>query len=59
MDRRLGFVISGIGIMFVLLPLGKLFQTPDFVTVVGGFVFLIVGIFFAIESIAKHIAPKK
>ena len=59
MERRLGFVIGGVGIMFVLLPLAKVLQTPDFVTVVGGFVFLLLGIFFAIESVAKHIASKK
>ncbi len=53
MARRLGFVVSLCGMAFVLLPLSRLMERPDFVISTIGFTITILGIFFALESLAK------
>lgn len=53
MHRRLGFVVSLCGMAFVLLPLSRLMERPDFVTATLGFALVIIGVFFALESVAK------
>ena len=53
MHRRMGFIVSICGMAFVMTPLGKLLSPPDFVTAVIGFAFVLVGVFFAIESVAR------
>lgn len=53
MHRRIGFIVSICGMVFVMLPLGGVLGKADFVTAVIGFAFVIIGIFFAIESLAR------
>lgn len=58
MHRRIGFVISACGMAFVLLPLARVLPAPDFVVCTIGMGFIIVGVFVAIESLAKRIDQK-
>lgn len=53
MHRRIGFVLSLCGIAFTAMSLTTVLRQPDFVVCVVGFGFTIVGIFFAIESVAR------
>ena len=53
MHRRIGFIVSVCGMVFVLLPLITVLEREDFVVCAIGFAFLVIGIFFAIETIAK------
>lgn len=53
MHRRIGFIVSICGMVFVMLPLGGVLGKADFVTAAIGFAFVIIGIFFAIESLAR------
>ena len=53
MHRRLGFVVSLCGMTFVMLPLANVLHQTDFVTCTVGFAFVVIGVFFAIESVAK------
>ena len=54
MHRRIGFIVSMCGMAFVLMPLATTLPQPDFVVCSVGFGFVIVGIFFAIESVARQ-----
>ena len=58
MHRWLGFIVSACGMAFVLVPLGTILQKPDFVICSVGFAFVIVGVFFAIESVARQKVKK-
>ncbi len=53
MHRRIGFVVSICGMAFVMTPLSKVLDQPDFVTAVIGFAFVLIGVFFAIETLAR------
>lgn len=53
MHKRLGFVVSLCGMVFVLLPLAPLLRQPDFVVCTIGFAFVILGIFFALGTGAR------
>ena len=52
--RRLGFVISVCGMAFALMPLSTVLDTPDFAVATVGLALLVLGIFVAIESVAKR-----
>ena len=54
MHRRFGFVVSLCGVVFVMLPLSTVFRQPEVVTAAVGFMLIIVGTFFAVESVARH-----
>ncbi len=54
MHRRLGFVVSLIGMVFVVLPFATLLDQADFVMMTIGMAFVVVGAFFAIESVARQ-----
>ena len=53
MHRRFGFVVSICGMVFVLLPLSTVLRQPDFVMCTIGVGFIVIGTFFAIESVAR------
>lgn len=53
MHRRIGFVLSLCGIAFTSMAMTTVLRQPDFVVFVVGLGFTIVGIFFAIESVAR------
>ena len=53
MQRRVGFIVSAIGMGFLLLPLSRVLETPDFMVCVVGVAFILMGIFFTIESVVK------
>ena len=55
MHRRIGFVISVCGMGFALLPLARVLPQPDFVVCAVGVGFIILGVFVAIESLARRI----
>lgn len=54
MQKRLGFILSVCGLVGIVLPLARVLAQPDFVVCVVGFSFLLLGIFFTIESVAKR-----
>ena len=54
MHRRLGFIVSMCGMVFVLLPLATTLQYRDLVVCSVGFGFVLMGVFFAIESVARQ-----
>lgn len=53
MHKRVAFVISVCGMMFVVLPMLTVLRQPDFVTFAIGAGLLLVGIFAAIEAASK------
>ena len=52
--RRLAFVVSICGMALALLPLTTVLDRPGFMTAAAGFGLVIVGIFVAIEFVAKQ-----
>jgi hypothetical protein len=58
MQRRIGFIISAIGLGFLLLPLSRVLPPPDFLVCAVGAGFIVLGIFSAIESVAKRVNQK-
>ena len=58
MIRRIGFIISVCGMGFVLLPLTRVLPQPDFFVCTIGVAFIIVGVFVAIESLAKPLKDR-
>ena len=54
MNRRIGFIVSVCGMAFVLVPFVQVLEQADFVACTVGFALVLVGIFFAIESVARH-----
>ena len=58
MQRRTGFIVSVIGLGFLLLPLSRVLPTTDFLVCAVGAGFVLIGIFFAIESVAKRVSQK-
>jgi hypothetical protein len=59
MHRRLAFGVSICGMVFVLVSLVTVLQQPEFVLCCVGLAFLLLGVFFAIESVAKSKDQKK
>ena len=53
MHRRLGFILSLCGMTFAVMSLSVVLPNPDFIVCLSGFVFSLLGIFFAIEEVAK------
>jgi hypothetical protein len=53
MHRRLGFVLSLIGMSFAVMPLAAILPKPDFIMLLGGLTFLLLGIFFTIETLVR------
>ncbi|MCI0559971.1 MAG: hypothetical protein MN733_15890 [Nitrososphaera sp.] len=53
MQKRLGFVLSIVGLAFIVMPLARVMQQPEFVMSVAGFGFFLLGIYLAIESVEK------
>jgi len=53
MHRRLGFILSGCGMLFVALPMARILPQQDFVVFVVGLAFTLLGIYFSIESVSK------
>lgn len=58
MQRRMGFVLSICGMMFVVMPMATVLRQPDFVVFTIGSAFVLLGIFFAMESVAKGVSKK-
>ncbi|MBI3456712.1 MAG: hypothetical protein HY002_13120 [Candidatus Rokubacteria bacterium] len=58
MQRRIGFIVSISGVAFLLLPLSTLLPSPDFLVCAIGAAFIVIGVFFAIESVAKRLDQK-
>ena len=54
MQRKWGLVLSACGLPFAIMPLSSVLPQRDFVISVIGFGFVLVGIFFSIEALAKH-----
>jgi hypothetical protein len=54
MLRKWGLVLSAVGTPFVVMPLSNVLATRDFVLLVIGFGFVLVGIFFSIEAVAQR-----
>ncbi len=55
MHRRLGFVLSVAGLALAILPLATVLRQPDFVTAAVGAGLMLLGIFVAIESVARQL----
>jgi len=53
MHRRFGFLISVCGMMFAVMPLATVLRRPDFVTLTVGSGLFLLGVFVAIESVAR------
>ena len=53
MHRRLGFVLSLIGVTFAVMPLATILAKPDFIMVLAGLIFLLLGVFFTIETLVR------
>jgi lipopolysaccharide export LptBFGC system permease protein LptF len=58
MHRRIGFVIAACGMAFIAVPLSNVFNRADFLMSLLGLAFVIVGTFFAIESVAKQTSQR-
>jgi hypothetical protein len=54
MNRRFGFLLSACGLAFAVVPISMIMSKPDFIMCLAGFVFMLLGIFFTIESVAKQ-----
>ena len=59
MHWRIGFIISVCGMVSFVLPLAGVLSHQDFLAASGGFAFVLLGIFIAIESLARHKERKK
>ncbi len=53
MQRRFGFLVSMTGLVFVIAPIVKVLERPDYLVFCIGAGLTIVGIFASIESLAK------
>lgn len=59
MHRRIGFVIAACGMIFAVLPFTAILGWGDLITCTIGFALILIGAFFAIESVAKSLPQKK
>ena len=59
MHRRVGFVVSVCGMAFIVMSLALSLQQPEFVMAAIGFGLLVIGVFFAIESVARSDKERK
>lgn len=58
MHRRSGFIISVCGMGLAILPLATVLRQPDFVTAAVGFGLMVLGVFVAIEAVARQSARR-
>ena len=55
MLRKLGLVFSACGLPFAVMPLARVLSQRDFIVSVIGFGFVLLGIFFSIEALARSL----
>lgn len=55
MQRKLGLVFSACGLPFAIMPLSRVLPQQDFIISVIGFGFVLLGIFFSIEVLARSV----
>ncbi len=55
MLRKWGLVFSACGLPFAVMPLSRVLPQRDFMVSVIGFGFVLLGIFFSIEALARSL----
>lgn len=55
MLRKWGLVFSACGLPFAVMPLSRVLTQQDFMISVIGFGFVLLGVFFSIEALARSL----